>query len=400
LAEGASGESPQFAFTGERFTPETRGEIYYEHWHRYCVAARFAAGKRVLDAACGEGYGSALLGRVAAEVIGVDISAEVVAHATARYAREGRVRFEQGSVARLGLPDGSIDLVVSFETIEHLLEQEEMLSEFRRVLAPTGLLIISSPNKPAYSDERDYSNEFHAHELDRVELAALLERFFPRQAWLGQRLMFHSLVWPEGVPSASCRFESLTVEPDGEVHAGDPAEPMYFIACCGGPQSTLPALDRVSLLADGDMSIYREFERATRSERKIYAMYLEQESQLERARVEHAAAVEKLRNEQATAIARLSDQLAQSERQIEGLRAEAKAARAEGERLRGEATAIAAESAAQRARAGDLERGLRTQQQENDEIRRRLAYRESLAGWLRLPLARLRQAATGDGPDG
>ncbi len=60
-------------FTGERFTPEARGAIWYEHWHRYCVVLPAVAGKRVLDAACGEGYGSALLARAASEVVGVDI---------------------------------------------------------------------------------------------------------------------------------------------------------------------------------------------------------------------------------------------------------------------------------------------------------------------------------------
>jgi 2-polyprenyl-3-methyl-5-hydroxy-6-metoxy-1,4-benzoquinol methylase len=72
-------------FTGERFTPENRGAIWYEHWHRYCVAAPLARGRIVLDAACGEGYGSALLARGAATVIGIDIGAEAIAHAQARY---------------------------------------------------------------------------------------------------------------------------------------------------------------------------------------------------------------------------------------------------------------------------------------------------------------------------
>jgi SAM-dependent methyltransferase len=74
-------------FTGERFTPEVRGAIWYEHWHRYAVAVPLARGLRVLDAACGEGYGSALLARSAASVVGVDVDAGAVAHARERYAR-------------------------------------------------------------------------------------------------------------------------------------------------------------------------------------------------------------------------------------------------------------------------------------------------------------------------
>ena len=72
------------AFTGERFLPACTGEIAYEHWHRYAFARRFVAGKRVLDAACGEGYGSALLGEAAASVVGVDIDAAMLARARAR----------------------------------------------------------------------------------------------------------------------------------------------------------------------------------------------------------------------------------------------------------------------------------------------------------------------------
>ena len=75
----------ELPFTGERFVPGTAGEIWYEHWHRYQFAGAFAAGRRVLDAACGEGYGSALLARSAASVVGVDIAADAVAHARARY---------------------------------------------------------------------------------------------------------------------------------------------------------------------------------------------------------------------------------------------------------------------------------------------------------------------------
>ena len=76
-------ESDALAFTGERFTPECVREIWYEHWHRYAFAQRFAAGKRVLDAACGEGYGTAMLAGTAAQAVGIDIDAASIAHARA-----------------------------------------------------------------------------------------------------------------------------------------------------------------------------------------------------------------------------------------------------------------------------------------------------------------------------
>src|SRR4029453_2048573 len=91
-------------FTGERFLPEVRGAIWYEHWHRYAVAAPLAAGKRVLDAACGEGYGSCLIARSASSVVGVDLSGDAVAHASQHYA-QSNLRFEVASVTQLPLPD-------------------------------------------------------------------------------------------------------------------------------------------------------------------------------------------------------------------------------------------------------------------------------------------------------
>src|SRR5512144_788695 len=131
LAQGS------LTFTGERFLPELSGEIWHEHWHRYALALPLARDCRVLDAACGEGYGSDALGRVAREVTGVDVAREVVGHATLRYGRQN-VRFVSASCTALPFADASFDLVVSFETIEHLPGQRQMLAEFRRVLAPSG----------------------------------------------------------------------------------------------------------------------------------------------------------------------------------------------------------------------------------------------------------------------
>ena len=160
-------------FTGERFTPECVREIWYEHWHRYALATRFAAGRRVLDAACGEGYGSALLAAHAREVVGVEISDEALAHARGRYAAPN-LRFERGDATALAaFPDASFDLIVSFETLEHVQEQEALVAGFARLLAPGGLLLLSSPDKRTYSEVAGFANEFHVRELYREELDAL-----------------------------------------------------------------------------------------------------------------------------------------------------------------------------------------------------------------------------------
>ena len=136
------GVSDKLEFTGERFTPECEREIWYEHMHRYAFASLWSRGADILDAACGEGYGAALLAGQAASVTGVDISAEAIGHARRRYGHLENLSFETADCTRLPFADGAFDQVVSFETLEHLAEQEALLAEFRRVLRPGGFLML------------------------------------------------------------------------------------------------------------------------------------------------------------------------------------------------------------------------------------------------------------------
>src|SRR5579883_1695375 len=107
-------------FTGERVIPgEVDVDLLNEHLARYAFAARLARGKRVLDAGCGAGYGSAELAEMAEEVTGVDVAPEAVAYANEHYTLPN-LRFEQGSCTSLAYGDGCFDLVVAFEVIEHL----------------------------------------------------------------------------------------------------------------------------------------------------------------------------------------------------------------------------------------------------------------------------------------
>src|SRR5512137_2082064 len=100
--------SPALTFTGERFAPEVAGSIWHEHWHRYCVVRPLVQGLRVLDAACGEGYGSYLLAATAREVVGVDIAAEAIAHARRRYDAPN-LRYLEASCTALPRADASVD---------------------------------------------------------------------------------------------------------------------------------------------------------------------------------------------------------------------------------------------------------------------------------------------------
>ena len=129
-------------FTGERFTPECVREIWYEHWHRYAFARSLCVGKRVLDAACGEGYGSNLLAQVARDVVGVDLSPQTIEHARQRYANHANLRFEQADATQLPALGGKFDVIVSFETLEHLHAQDALLAGFANQLADDGMAVV------------------------------------------------------------------------------------------------------------------------------------------------------------------------------------------------------------------------------------------------------------------
>lgn len=284
--------SESLEFTGERFTPECVREIWYEHWHRYAWARGFARGRRVLDAACGEGYGSALLADAATSVLGVDISDTAVAHARARYAGRPNLAYERADATALhALPDASFDLIVSFETLEHVEAQEALVSGFARLLAPGGLLLLSSPDKQTYSDARGYRNEHHVRELYRGELEELLGRHFGAVRLFAHKLLFQSAIWP--LDAAPAALETLTG------HAGttrvEPTlayAPLYFLALCGRAAGDLPAEAsvRASLFGDAEESVYRHYDHEVRKNMGAGVRIQELERELAAARAAAIAA--------------------------------------------------------------------------------------------------------------
>lgn len=228
---------------GERFMPEWKGDTELEHLHRYHVSLDHVAGRSVLDVASGEGYGSALLATRAARVVGVDLSHEAVAHAQAQY-RSDNLQFRVGSASSLPLESSSFDVVVSFETLEHLSEHDEMLTEIARVLKPDGLLILSTPDKKYYTDQRNHQNPFHVKELYREEFRSLVLRYFPNVEFYFQRSAHASIIVPE-VPSHSPGtsytrddFANKLLVEDGSI------TPLYLIAIASRgalPRTTGPS---------------------------------------------------------------------------------------------------------------------------------------------------------------
>jgi len=176
-------------FTGERVVPgKTPQTIYDEHIYRYIFAARLAENKLVLDVACGTGYGVGyMVDKGAGEVVGVDISMAAVDYAQERLGRNNKASFICADAIRLPFVDNAFDIVVSFETIEHIRQCRKFLDECRRVLKENGLLICSTPNRRIFSPNLAKPiNTFHVKEFWPEEFSRLLRRYFASITLYGQ----------------------------------------------------------------------------------------------------------------------------------------------------------------------------------------------------------------------
>lgn len=256
-------------FTGERFIPDQSGVIRQEHFHRYAWCRHLAEGKAVLDIACGEGYGSAMLAAVAASVIGVDISQEAVAHASQKYADVTGLQFRHGDAASIPVETDSVDVVISFETIEHHEKHQEMIDEIRRVLRPGGILIISSPNRVVYSEQAGYHNEFHVKELDFAEFDALLKTRFPSVRYFGQRITVGSTITAMQPVTQEQILDAYTDTGD-DVTSRLPVakDPIYFVALACGLDAALPE-QRSSILLSEEDDLYTHHVEVARWAQRI-----------------------------------------------------------------------------------------------------------------------------------
>jgi SAM-dependent methyltransferase len=279
-------------FTGERVIPgEVDVDLMNEHLARYTFAARLAHGKRVLDAGCGAGYGSAELAHGAHSVIGIDCAIEAVLFARANY-RLPNLQFEQATCTALPHRDSVFDLVVAFEVIEHLEQWRDFLLEVRRVMAPGGQFIVSTPNKLYYNEGRGAqgANPFHVHEFEFDEFRTVLKSIFPHVSMFLENHV-------EGV-TFQPHEAGNTVEVRVDAGEPSPADSHFFVAVCahrpqiGNPTfvyvpraaNVLRERERHIALLEGELVTKNEWlEKALREHEELMAKFTALKEELERS---------------------------------------------------------------------------------------------------------------------
>jgi ubiquinone/menaquinone biosynthesis C-methylase UbiE len=261
-------------FTGERVIPNlVDPNLLNEHLARYRFAARFCKGVAVLDAGCGTGYGTAELAD-AASVTATDISEEALDYARENFGRPG-VHFINAPCEALPFGEAAFDLITAFEVIEHLKRWPDLLTEARRVLAPAGVLLVSTPNKAYYAEMRSKvgPNPFHCHEFEYEEFRSALSEVFPHvRIWAQNRA--EAIVFAPAAPRKS------VLEAPGD---HDPENAHFFLAACS--QSPLEADDVFAWLpSSGNVLRERELHIA-----KLEGEIARKDKWLDELKASHAA---------------------------------------------------------------------------------------------------------------
>lgn len=242
------------SWTGERMVPwADEPGVIHEHLHRYLFTEQLVAGKKVLDLGSGEGYGCNLLAKRAATVLGIELDPLAVAHSRNQYDRPN-LEFVEGSILRLdAVADTSMDVVVCFEVIEHISDQDRLLGEVARVLRPDGIFVVSTPDREVYNQSLGFANPYHLKELDRPEFSALLATHFDHVRMYGQRAVVGSLLVPlDGGAGPLAEAYRLPVSQDaGRWNVVPAPPPKYLVAIAS--RVPVPATPADSLLFDSGL---------------------------------------------------------------------------------------------------------------------------------------------------
>jgi len=227
---GAEGELP---WTGERVVPgisETEA-LYQFHWARYSFAVALVDGGRVLDLGCGAGYGTHLLADSdpGAHVYGMDIAPEAVAYAANHY-QLSNLRYVRGNALCPPFQEGSFDVIVSFEVLEHVDEARCLLQSAKRLLKQGGSLVVSTPNREVYSKGCTQPwNPYHVREYSLAEFRAMLGDYFPCVHVYGQSHTVGSLIWQDDLlADVSLRRDMVADQPMSEA--------TFLIAVCSAAE--------------------------------------------------------------------------------------------------------------------------------------------------------------------
>ncbi len=246
-------------FTGERFIPEEESinELSVEHLHRYHTILPIVKGKNVLDIACGEGYGTAIIAGQALAVTGIDVDEECITHASSKYNKHTfpHIDFIKGLAENIPCKDNIFDIVVSFETIEHLSEADQhiFLLEIKRVLKKDGILIMSTPDKANYSDRYEHHNPFHLHELTRTEFSSLLSKSFKSLQFFEQGFEIVSIVSNDNISKVT------TTPLISWVQTKKSIQRKYLIGLASDTDITLNNIS--SIVLDSGKSYFKQIDR-------------------------------------------------------------------------------------------------------------------------------------------
>jgi len=245
--------------SGERFLPWTEvDDAHYEHVHRYFFASKFVKNKKVLDLACGEGYGVEIISKSAKSVIGIEIDKKTTMHAKKKY-RAKNIKFITSSITEIPIPGKHLfDVIVCFEAIEHIKEQKKILQEVKRLIKKNGLFIISTPNKKVYRYEEKNSNPFHEKELSISEFRNLLKSFFSNVQIYGQKASTSSNIWPLSLKDKKNSQEIIVEKLKDNYILSKPEkkQPKYFVALASFGRLTSFKVGQSLLTDTGKLKTY------------------------------------------------------------------------------------------------------------------------------------------------